>query len=204
MSLLHQEEQDDAARGESFTKGTSHLIIAAVIAAVVVTIIIAVYVISGQKPPLAAGEVVGAWAHPVHTQTAGYDAGGVPIPEESFDQVMVFAKVRLTNQSKVPLFLWNIGSSATLADGVHTSWAASASDYDRVFVAYPKLTVPHGKALARETEIDPGQTVEGNFVSVFNNVTKDQWDARKALNFTFAFRYQPNLVLTPKVTVTQQ
>lgn len=204
MSLLHQEEHDDAARGEEFTKGTSHLIIAAVIAAVVVTIIIAVYVISGQKPALATGEVVGAWAHPMHTQTAGYDAGGVPIPEENFDQVMVFAKVRLYNQSKVPLFLWNIGSNATLADGIHTSWAASASDYDRIFIAYPNLAVPHGKALPRETEIDPGQTVEGTFVSVFNNVTKDQWDARKALTFTFAFRYQPNLVLTPKVIVTQQ
>lgn len=204
MSLLHQDEQDDAARGEDYAKGTSHVVIAAVVAAVVVTIIIAIYVISGQKPALAVGEVVGVWAHPQHTQTTGYDAGGVPIPQETFDQMMVFAKVRLTNQSKVPLFLWNIGSNATLADGVHTSWAASTSDYDRVFVAYPSLTVPHGKAIAREQEIDPGQTVEGDFVSVFNNVTKDQWDARKALNFTFAFRYQPNLVLTPKVTVTQQ
>ncbi len=204
MSLLNQEEHDDAARGEEYTKGTSHVVIASVIAAVVVTVLIAIYVISGQKPALAAGEVEAVWAHPEHTQTAGYDAGGVPIPQETFDQVMVFTKVRLTNQSKVPLFLWNIASNATLADGVHTSWAASTSDYDRVFAAYPKLSVPRGKALARETEIDPGQTVEGNFVSVFNNVTKDEWDARKALNFTFAFRYQPNLVLTPKVTVTQQ
>lgn len=204
MSLLHQEEHDDAARGEDYTKGTSHVIIAAVIAAVVVTIAIAIYVVSGQKPALAAGEVEGVWAHSQHTQTAGYDAGGVPIPSESFDQVMVFTRVRLTNQSKVPLFLWNIASNATLADGVHTSWAASSADYDRIFIAYPSLSVPHGKALARETEIDPGQTVEGSFVSVFNNVSKDQWDARKALNFTFAFRYQPNLVLTPKITVTQQ
>jgi hypothetical protein len=203
MSLLHQEEHDDAARGEDYTKGTSHVVIAAVVAAVVVTIFIAIYVISGQKPALATGEVTGVWAHPQHTQTAGYDAGGVPIPQETFDQVMLFARVRIYNQSKVPLFLWNIASNATLADGIHTSWAASTSDYDRIFVAYPSLSVPHGKALARETEIDPGQTVEGTFVSVFNNVTKDQWDARKALNFTFAFRYQPNMVLTPKVTVTQ-
>jgi hypothetical protein len=204
MSLLHQEEHDGAARGEEFTKGTSHVVIAAVIAAVVVTVIVAIYVIAGQKPALATGEVIGVWAHPLHTQTSGYDAGGVPIPQETFDQVMVFARVRIYNQSKTPLFLWNIASNATLADGIHTSWAASTSDYDRIFVAYPNLTVPHGKALARETEIDPGQTVEGNFVSVFNNVTKEQWEARKALNFTFAFRYQPNLVLTPKVTVIQQ
>lgn len=204
MSLLHQENQDDAARGEELTKGTSHVVIASVAAAVVVTIIIAVYAITGQKPPLATGEVVAVWAHPQHTQTSGYDASGVRMPQESFDQVMVFAHVRLRNQSKVPLFMWNIASNAMLADGIHTSYAASTSDYDRVFVAYPSLAVPHGKALPREIDIEPGQTVEGTFVSVFTNVTKEQWEARKALTFTFVFRYQPNLVVTPGVTVTEQ
>ncbi len=35
-------------------------------------------------------------------------------------------------------------------------------------------------------------------------MSKQQWDARKALNFTFAFHYQPNLVLTPKVPIIEQ
>jgi hypothetical protein len=35
-------------------------------------------------------------------------------------------------------------------------------------------------------------------------LTKEQWDARKKLDFTFAFRYQPRLVLTPKTTVIEQ
>ena len=79
------------------------------------------------------------------------------------------------------------------------------ADYDRIFVAYPDLTVPHGPALSPlDTEIDPGQTVEGTFVSAFKGLTKQQWDARKKLDYTFVFRYQPNLVVTPHVAVTEQ
>jgi hypothetical protein len=205
MSLLHQDsaELDDAARGEEFTKGTSHVIVAAVVATVVVTLAIAVYVIAGQKPPAVVGEILSVTAHPMHVETAGYDANGAPMPQESFDQVYVFTQVRLRNQSKGPLFLLSMLTNATLTDGIHSSYAASASDYNRIFLAYPGLPVPHGQALPLDTAIDPGQTVEGNVVSAFK-LTKEEWDARKNLNFTFTFRYQPNLVLTPRSAVTDR
>ena len=35
-------------------------------------------------------------------------------------------------------------------------------------------------------------------------MTKQQWDARKKLDYTFSFRYQPNLVLTPQLPVIDQ
>src|ERR1035438_5962332 len=111
MSLLHQdssEEIDDAARGEEFTKGSSHVLWASLVAGVLVTIAIAVYVLAGQKPPAATGEIQQVWVHPQHTETSGLDANGAPMPKESFDQVMVFALVKLQNQSKQPLFLHNI------------------------------------------------------------------------------------------------
>lgn len=203
MSLLRQEDQDDSARGEELTKGTSHLVISSVIAVIVVTAAIAAYIIMGEKPPVATGEILGVWVHPIHAETSGFDASGAMMPKETFDQVMVFANVRLHNQSKGPLFLWNITTNATLADGVHTSYAANASDYNRIFVAYPTLRIPRGNPLSLETEIDPGQTVEGTFVSAFK-LSRQQWDTRKAVNFTFAFRYQPNLVVTPKVPITEQ
>lgn len=203
MSLLHQENQDDAARGEELTKGTSHVVIASVIAAIVVIAIIAAYVITGQKPPVATGQVLAVWVHPEHTETSGYDASGAVMPKETFDQVMVFAQVRLHNQGAVPLFLNNVITNATLGDGIHSSYAATAADYDRIFLVYPHLLAPHGKALPIETEIDPGQTIDGAFVSTFK-LTKQDWDARKDLSFSFLFRYQPVLVLTPKVPITEQ
>ena len=206
MSLLQRESSDkadDAARGESFTKGSGHLVWASVAATVVVTIAIAIYVIAGQKPPAVSGEIVAVWAHPQHTETSGLDANGAPMVKESFDQVLVFAEVRLHNQSKIPLYLLNVLTNATLDDGVHSSYAASQADYDRVFIAYPGMPVPHGPALPLNLTLDPGQSADGTFVSSFR-LTKQQWDARKNLSFSFSFRYQPSLVLTPKTNVIEQ
>jgi len=45
--------------------------------------------------------------------------------------------------------------------------------------------------------------VEGTFVSIYN-MTKEQWDANKGLDFTVSFRLQPNLQLTSQVPVTER
>src|ERR1700722_20375563 len=199
MSLLQQDaskEIDDAARGEAYTKGSSHVVIATIAAAILVSLAIAAYVILEQKPPVATGEIEQVWIHPQHTETSGFDANGAPMPKESYDQIYVFPLVKLHNQSKQPLFLHSITTNATLDDGIHSSYAATASDYDRVFVAYPSMPVPHGNALSPQATINPGQTVEGTIVSAFR-IPKAQWDARKSLDFTFAIQYQPNLKLAP-------
>ena len=202
MSLLQQDSQqlDDAAQGEEFTKGSSHVVWAAIAAAVLVTAIIAAYVIAGQKPPVATGQVVSVWAWPHHAETAGYDASGAQIPKESFDQMLVFADVKLHNQSKMPLFLNSIAANVTLPQGIDTSYAASPSEYDRIFMAYGKIPVPHGPALAANATIQPGQTIEGTIVASFR-MDKQQWDARKGLDFTFGFQYQPSLKLAPQTAV---
>ena len=178
---------------------------ATMVAIFAVSIAIAIYILAGQKPPAATGEIVAVWAHPQHIETSGFDANGAPMPKEVVDEVFVFTQVKLHNQSDHPLFLQDVLTNATLDDGIHSSYAANKADYDRMFVAYPNLTVPHGPALSPfDTEIDPGQTVEGTFVSAFKELTKQQWDARKKLDYTFVFRYQPNLVVTPHVAVTEQ
>ena len=206
MSLLHQESPediDDAALGEEYAKGSGHLILASIIAAIAVSAAIAIYVLAGQKPPAVTGEIEQMWAHPQHSESSGYDANGEAMAKESFDQVFVFALVKLHNQSDQPLFLRNAMVNTKLADGIHSSYAASAADYDRVYLAYPSMPVPHGKALSLQTTIDPGQTVEGPIVSAFK-MSKADWDAGKDLNVTFAFSYQPSLVLAPKTAVIEQ
>jgi hypothetical protein len=207
MSLLHQQspgQLDDAARGESFTKGTSHLVWAAIAATVVVSIAIAVYVITGEKPPVASGEVLEMWAHPMHEVTPAFDAAGASVSQSTYDQVLVFTRVRLRNQSKGPLFLHQIMTNVTLSDGsIDSSFATTASQYERIFLAYPDLAPWHSAPLNTTLTIDPGQTAEGTFVSSFR-MGKDQWDSRKALDFTFGFRYQPNFKLTATGPVTDR
>jgi hypothetical protein len=205
MSLLQQDSNDldDAARGEELTKGSSHVVWASLIAAVIVTAAIAIYVISGQKPPAATGEIEQVWVHPQHTATSGFDANGAQMEKESFDQVYVFALVKLHNQSDKPLFVHSIMTNANMDDGIHTSYAATASDYDRVFLAYPTIPVPHGKPLSPQATIAPGQTVEGTVVSAFR-MSKEQWDARKGLDFTFAIQYNPDLTVAPHLPLIEQ
>ena len=202
MSLLQQDSNklDDAALGEELTKGSSHPVWASLAAGVVVSAAIAFYFISGQKPPAATGEIEQIWVHSQHSETSGYDANGAPMAKESFDQVYVFALVKLHNQSDKPLFLHSITTDATMADGIHSSYAATATDYDRVFLAYPQMPVPHGKALSPQVTIDPGQTIEGTIVSAFR-MTKQEWDARKGLDFTFSIQYRPDLKLAPHTAV---
>jgi len=184
MSLLQRDspELDDAALGEELTKGSSHVLWASIAAAAIVTVIIAIYAITGQKPPAATGEIEQIWVHPQHSETSGFDANGAPMAKEAFDQVYVFALVKLHN---------------------HSSYAATVSDYNRVFLAYPNMPVPHGNPLSPQTTIQPGQTAEGTIVSAFR-LTKEQWGARKDLSFTFGIQYQPDLVLAPHVPITVQ
>lgn len=207
MSLLHQqdrEELDDAARGEELTKGTSHVVIAALIAAMVVSSIVAIYAIVNQKPPYATAEVTAIWVHPQHTETSGFDAGGAAMAQRSVEQVMVFTTVKLKNQTGHPIFLHNVTTNATLDDGIHSSYAATKGDYDRTFVAYPDIPVPHLQPISPlDTTIAPGQTVEGNFVSSFM-MTQKQWDARKNLDYTFYFQYQTPLTVAPHVAIIER
>jgi hypothetical protein len=202
MSLLRQndEQLDDAALGEELTKGTSHFVVASVVAVALVCIAVALYVVFARTPPAATGEVIAVWAVPHHAETSGFDASGANVPTETFDQMLVFAQVRLHNQSKLPLFLNGVTGNVTLADGIHTSYAASQSGYNDVFLAYTGLNVPHGTPLRSDLTLQPGQTVEGAIVCAFR-MTRQEWDARKGFNFGFGFQYQPPLKLTPQPSV---
>lgn len=202
MSLLQQDPSgiDDSARGEELTKGTSHIVWATVIAAVVVTAAIAIYVLAEQKPPAATGEVTRAVAHMMHRETSGLDASGAPMPKEEFDQVLLFTHVKLHNQSKDPLFLHQVMANVNLDNGIDSSYAATPVDYERLFKAYPELAALHGSSIPLETTIEGGQTLEGDFVTAFR-MTKQQFEARKGLDYSVAFRYRPDLKLnSPAVT----
>jgi hypothetical protein len=205
MSLLHQdpgEEIDDAARGEAFTKGSSHVVWASILAAITVTIAIAVYVVAGQKPPVANGEIVQVWVQPRHVQTAGFDANGDAMAKESFDQVLVLARVKLHNQSQYPLFIEDVLANIQRANGTLSVSAGSAGQFEEALVAYPELAALHATPLSPRTTIAPGETIEGTaFWAV--RMTKQAWEARQGLNLTCKIQYQPSLVLEPHTPITE-
>jgi hypothetical protein len=206
MSLLHQESPldiDDAARGEEFTRGTSHLVWAGAAAALLVTVALALYVLATQKPPVVSGEIVQVWAHPNHVVTSGLDANGESMAKQSFDQVLVIARVKLHNQSKSPLLLEDVLANLNQADGILSVSAGSSGQYGEVFLAYPELAALHSNPLSPHATLEPGQSMEGDVFWIFR-VSKQEWDARKDLSFTFRFQYQANLVLAPHTAVMEQ
>jgi len=221
MSLLHQqpeEEIDDAALGEELTKGTSHVVVASIVATMVVAIAVAVYVLAGEKPPVASGEIVQVWAHPSHVETSGFDANGGAMAKLSFDQVLLFAHIKLRNQSKVPLFLEDVLVNFRLPDGGLSVSEGDAAQYQEVLFAYPELTAMRGVPISPRTMLQPGQSLDGIAFWVFR-VSKQQWDAREdwksdsrhgdpgskfGLNFTFPIQYQHSLSLAPHTPVIEQ
>jgi hypothetical protein len=207
MSLLQIQndpvhEHDASSEGEDYAKGSSYMLWAVLVATVVLVAGSALFYFLIHKPPVAAGEVTQAWAKGVHTLSAHVDAAGVEAQAEQFDQVLVLANVRIHNQSKEPIVLREMMTNATFEDGIHSSYVATATDYDRIFVAYPELSGLHSKTLTRETVIQPGQTVDGELISSFH-VTKAQWTARKDVNWTIQFKFHPDLVLTMKAPITE-
>ena len=206
MSLLHI--QNDSAHGASaegkdLAADSSYLLLTTIVAFVVVSIGIAVFLWVNHKPPVAVGEVTQVSAHSVHSLNAPKDANGVQGSAEPFDQVLVFAAVNIRNQSDQPIVLKEMLTNATFGDGIHSSYAAAAVDFDRIFIAYPQLASLHGKPLLRETVVPAGQSVSGVIISSFH-VTKEQWATKKDVNFTIQFKYHPDLVLTPAGPITEQ
>jgi hypothetical protein len=206
MSLLHQESPrdiDDAARGEEFTRGTTHVVWTSLAATLLVTLAVTFFVLAGQKPPVASGEIVQVWVHPNHVVTSGFDANGQPMPKQSFDQVLVFAHVKLLNQSKYPLVLEDVLANARFEDGILSVSAGSTGQYDQVFLAYPELAALRSNAFSPRATLAPGQSVDGTAFWIFR-MTRQEWEARHDLNFTFKFQYQANLVLAPRTAVMEQ
>ena len=205
MSLLQQNspDLDDAARGEDFTRGTSHIVWAAVIAAIAVSIAVVAYAAVTKEMPAATGQVARTTVHFVHHEANGLDAAGNPMPTEAFDQALVFTHIQVHNQSKNPLFVRQIMTNVTLDDGIHTSYAAVPHDYQRLFQANPDLAALQGSPLPADMTIQPGQSLEGDIVAAFR-LTQEQWNANKGINYAVSLQYQPDLILPGPMRVNVQ
>jgi hypothetical protein len=208
MSLLQTRETsvfpaEDQPSGEDYAKGSSYILWASLAAFVVVTVGIILFLMANRQPPPAAGEVTQVWAHSVHMLNTPVDANGVQSAGEVFNQVLVLANVRVRNQSDKPIVVKELLTNATFDDGPHSSYAATATDYERIFIAYPELRGLHSKTITRDTIIAPGEVLDGMLISAFH-ITKEQWAAHKDLNFTIQFKFHPDLVLVPTGPVIEQ
>jgi hypothetical protein len=176
--------------------GGGNPILKVLLATVIVVLAIGAYVYFGEKPPVAVGEITHLTAYPIHRDSKGERAADPNAAklENSFDEVIVIAEVRIHNQSQVPLFPMDMDGSLSLPGEEHHSLAAGTDNYNRLFVAYPELQQARRQPLVRDATIVPGETAEGQLV--FNYpITKDQWDLRRSFDVIISFQHQKDLKL---------
>lgn len=157
---------------------------------------IGAYVYFGQKPPVAAGEIIRLTAIPIHSETQTSAEPGMQGQAEVFDEVLVMAQVKLHNQSKLPLFLHDMYAALSLPDELERrSLAVNKTDFNRAFVAYPQLLPLKGEPLVRDITIEPGQTVEGLVLFPYP-ITGDQYNKKTALDINVIFLHQKTLTMS--------
>ena len=170
---------------------------ALVIAAIVVSIALGLYVYLGQKPPVAGGEILSTSVYPIHTlvNNGGSNDTGMAGAKEYSDELIILAKVRIRNQTNIPLFLQDISSAIKLEDGSEQeNITASNRDMDRLFQAYPELSYMKGDPIPRDITLSPGQSTEG--LTIFHYpLSKEQWDKLQSVKVVVAFMHQRNLEL---------
>lgn len=166
-----------------------------VIAFVAVSIAIGLYVWIGEKPPVARGDVLTMNLYPVHTliNNGGGSDTGMAGTAEYYDQLLILAKVKVTNQTDIPLFMQDISAAIKMPDGSdQVNVTASDRDMDRVFQAYPSLSYLRADSIPRDTTLNPGQSVQG--LAIFNfPINKEQWDSLQTAKVVVSFMHQKNL-----------
>jgi hypothetical protein len=159
------------------------------LAALLVCAAIATYVLLGQKPPAATGDVARISVFPVHTTIHGKMEGapGMAGEDEVYDQLLVLAHVRVHNQSKDPITVDDAWATVTLPNGdTRRSLAASDTDFQRVFAAYPQLAPIRMDPFRRDVTIQPGDSIDGMLVFNYPMNAAD-WGSRKAMTVTVSF-----------------
>ncbi len=194
--LQNTEEEQQETRAESRRMASS----AGIAAAILVVSVALFWLIAHQSSPIE-GTVTQLWIHPMHTVVTRHDASGVVQAPEAFDQVLVLAQIHLHNRSHQAVILKHLLTNIHLPGGEDSSYAATATDYDRVFVAYPELDGLRTQPLRDDTVIAPMASLDGMIISSFH-LTADQWKQQSGMNFEIDLKMHPALILAPKVAAT--
>ncbi|HEY1810004.1 MAG TPA: hypothetical protein VGG42_15680 [Acidobacteriaceae bacterium] len=177
------------------SRSSHHAWLTVIAAFVIVCLAIGAYVYINQKPPVSAGQVLGVDVYPIHRDlSTGPSTQGLAGESETLDEVLVFANVRLANQTDIPLFPLDMWAILNLPDGPQRSTAASPSDFQKVFIAYPPVRQFQKSPFPRDITLSPGQQVEGLMVFHFD-IPKAQWDARSDMEVHISFQHQNSLVI---------
>lgn len=174
----------------------THPLLAVLIAIVIACGAVGGYLWATWTGPVHQGQLLSMTTYPIHRELSSGDGlGGVRGAKDVYDEEIVVANVKIKSTTKLPLFLNDMSADVTLADGtVLRSFAASAEDYRKVFIVYPKLEPVKTHQVQRNITMTPGEVVEGQMI--FNYpISQQQWDGRQNFQIHVHFLHQKDLIL---------
>lgn len=165
-------------------------------ATVLVVLAIGAYVYISNKPPVHSGQVLSVNIYPIHRELrTGPSTEGLAGQNEVYDQLLVFAEVKIKNQTNIPLFLHDMSGIINIPnDEPQRSIGAGASDFQKVFIAYPDVAPYKKNPILRGTTLQPGEEIDGGVIFSYP-LSKAQWDSRTGFDLDFVFLHQKDLVL---------
>jgi hypothetical protein len=130
---------------------------------------IAAYVLMNRVAPTAEGAISAVSLYqPLPAQMPN---STLPPPNNG---LIALVPVKVRNVSTKPLSVQELTAVVRLGDTDYKSYAATSSDFDKVFLYYPDLSTYRKPILPRHTEIPPGGELQG--LAIFNfALTEDQW-----------------------------
>jgi hypothetical protein len=140
--------------------------------------------------------LIASLAQRPHSATTGSidDIVSIEIPDQN--SIMVAINVSFQNNGAKPYWIHTIKADLETNNGSFSDDAASPSDFDRYFQAFPTLKQHALAPLEREAKINPGGRTTGTIIVAFP-VTPDAFANRKSLKITIQPYDQPlPLVLT--------
>jgi hypothetical protein len=108
----------------------------------------------------------------------------------------VLVNVKLTDNTSHPLFIKDETGVLTAPDhSILESSAILTADLPQVFNAFPDLQKLADKPLLRDTEVSPGQTVEGTVLLHYPSATEANWNSRESATVTLDFFHNDPITL---------
>ncbi|MDE1161108.1 MAG: hypothetical protein PW792_04070 [Acidobacteriaceae bacterium] len=169
---------------------------AIIIAVIVLTLVaLAVYFFNPRKTADLTVTHTELFTPKVQT-TSLFPSSGIKVisPDNSGGEVSTYvvATLKLDNKLRLPIYFVGVEATADLATGEHIAATVlgSLSDVSNVQLAFPALhpLLPH--PLMDEDEAAPGQTLQGQVILLFPNMTPEQWKAKRAANLTLNLAHQ--------------
>ncbi len=172
-----------------------------VVIGIVVTSIVMVVFYTRMRgiPAVASGSVVRLNIYAMHP-TVDPDLPGPSMPGASLDQdqVIVFAQLQVNNVTKKPLEIFDMAATMKSQQlDPQRSLAASATDVDRLFQAYPDAAHLRAPLLLPHMIIPPGQSASGQVI--FNYpISQQEWDQRSSFQIKVSLENGPSILLAAK------